>query len=96
MKSIGIFEAKTKLSEVCEEVARTGRPTEIRRRGEPLVRIVPLAGKDESRSEIWERVSEWEAAHPKAGDDGEFERPRQVSPERDPLENYWEDPRGEA
>ena len=42
MKTIGIFEAKTKLSEICEQVAQTLEPVTITRRGQPLVRIDPV------------------------------------------------------
>lgn len=42
MKTIGIFEAKTKLSEICEEVARTNVPVTITRRGMALVCIEPI------------------------------------------------------
>jgi len=41
MKTVGLFEAKTKLSEICEEVARTREPVTVTRRGRPLVRIEP-------------------------------------------------------
>lgn len=46
MKSVGIFEAKTKLSGLCEEVASTGRPLLVNKRGKPLVMISPLPKKD--------------------------------------------------
>lgn len=42
---VGIFEAKTKLSEICDEVARTHVPVTITRRGDPLVCIGPVAGE---------------------------------------------------
>lgn len=42
MKTIGIFEAKTRLSEVCELVARTHEPVTVTKRGKPLVRIDPV------------------------------------------------------
>ena len=52
-KEIGLFEAKTKLSEICETVATTRRPIVITRRGRPLVRIDPLP--DEHRAAgVWE------------------------------------------
>jgi prevent-host-death family protein len=41
VKSIGIFEIKSKLSEICHEVALTGEPIAITKRGKPLVRILP-------------------------------------------------------
>ena len=91
MKTIGIFEAQTKLSEVCEEVARTGCATEICRRGKPLVRIVPLPDETSAKSEVWELVSDWESTHPATEEREEFERPPQISSDRDPLADYWEE-----
>ena len=56
MKSVGIFEAKAKLSEICEEVSRTRESIVVTRRGKPLVRIEPAA--DDSRS-VWEDRAEY-------------------------------------
>lgn len=42
MKTIGIFEAKTTLSAVCDEVARKLEPVTVTRRGKPLVCIEPI------------------------------------------------------
>lgn len=42
METIGIFEAKAKLSEICEHVASSKEPMVVTRRGKPLVRILPL------------------------------------------------------
>ena len=41
-QSVGLFEAKTRLSELCERVASTGESIVITRRGKPLVRIDPI------------------------------------------------------
>jgi antitoxin (DNA-binding transcriptional repressor) of toxin-antitoxin stability system len=46
-----MFEAKARLSEICERVARSGESVVVTRRGKPLVRIDPVGG--ESRS-VWE------------------------------------------
>ena len=51
MRTVGIFEAKAKLSEICDEVARSGRSVVVTRRGKPLVKIDPVA--DDSFS-VWE------------------------------------------
>jgi prevent-host-death family protein len=56
MKMIGVFEAKTRLSEICEEVARSGRSVIVTRRGKPLVRIDPLK---ENRFSVWEDREEY-------------------------------------
>ena len=45
MKTIGIFEAKTRLSEVCEQVAETHETVTVTRRGKPLVCIAPIEAR---------------------------------------------------
>jgi prevent-host-death family protein len=56
MKTIGLFEAKTKLSEICEEVAKTHMPVTITRRGKALVYIEPIT---EQKMSIRERRAEY-------------------------------------
>jgi prevent-host-death family protein len=51
MTRVGIFEAKAKLSEICEGVARSGESVVVTRRGKPLVRIVPVLAESSS---VWE------------------------------------------
>jgi prevent-host-death family protein len=51
VRAVGLFEAKTKLSEICERVARSGQSVVITRRGKPLVRIEPLPQRPRS---VWE------------------------------------------
>jgi len=41
MKTVGIFDAKTRLSELCREVAETGQEITITRRGQILARLLP-------------------------------------------------------
>ena len=74
MKTIGIFEAKTRLSEICEEVARTHTPVTVTRRGNPLVRIDPL---DEKPMTIRERRAVYAAGPGKRekADSRDFEPP---------------------
>jgi len=59
MKTVGIFEAKTRLSEICDEVARSGNSVVVTRRGKPLVRIDPVAG---DRFSVWEDRAEYIAS----------------------------------
>jgi prevent-host-death family protein len=54
MKTLGIFEIKTKLSQICDEVAASGESVLVTKRGKPFVRIDPLSGFGESRSVVWE------------------------------------------
>lgn len=42
MRSVGLFEAKTKLSEICADVAERQEPVVVTRRGKPWVRIEPI------------------------------------------------------
>ena len=74
MKTMGIFEAKTRLSEVCEEVAETHVPVTVTRRGKPLVRIEPI--ESEIRT-IRERRGAYMATHGKREqpDTRDFEPP---------------------
>lgn len=51
MNAIGIVEAKTKLAQICERVARRQTPVTITKRGKPLVRIEPVANGKHS---VWE------------------------------------------
>ena len=60
MKTIGLFEAKTKLSQICEEVAKTHVPVTITRRGRALVCIEPVT---ETRLSIKERRVIYESVH---------------------------------
>jgi len=62
MKTIGMFEAKAKLSEICQRVASTGEPVLVTRRGVPLVRIDPVEEKG-GASEVWEAAAEYRKAH---------------------------------
>jgi len=57
MKSVGLFEAKTKLSEICNWVADRRRAIVVTRRGKPLVRIEPIPQEQESRS-VWQARDE--------------------------------------
>ena len=84
MKTVGIFEAKTKLSEICDEVARTRTRVTITRRGSPLVYIEPIV---EQRLTIKERRAAYMSAHGagESDDAADFEpaaRSREKSPYR--------------
>ncbi len=54
MKSMGIYEVKTKISEICEAVKETQEPILITKRGIPMVRIIPIENKD-IKSNIWNK-----------------------------------------
>jgi prevent-host-death family protein len=56
MRLIGLFEAKTRLSEICDEVSRSGDSVVITRRGKPLVRIDPV---EDDKFSVWEDRAEY-------------------------------------
>ena len=62
VKTLGIFEIKTKLSQICDNVARTGESVLVTKRGKPLVRIDPLPETAHGGSEVWEKRREYEAS----------------------------------
>jgi prevent-host-death family protein len=84
MKRLGIFEIKTKLSQVCEEVAQTGESVLVTRRGKPLVRIDPLDTSEERGSSVWEARERFEAAYGVPDDFPDIER------RRDPAKNPFD------
>lgn len=63
MKDVGIFEAKTKLSELCEMVHRTGESVLVTRRGRPFVRIVPLEKPAGTGSAVWEARERYDSEY---------------------------------
>jgi prevent-host-death family protein len=57
MKSLGIFETKNRLSEICEDVASRKDTVVVTRHGKPLVRIVPYEDTERASS-VWGSVHE--------------------------------------
>lgn len=53
MRNIGLFETKTRLSEICQAVHEKGETIIVTRRGKPYVRIEPIA-KDKQPHGVWE------------------------------------------
>ena len=53
MTTIGLLEAKDKLSLICEQVYETCEPVLITRKGLPFVRIDPIPSASLSSSDIW-------------------------------------------
>jgi len=49
MKEIGIFEAKTRFSEIAKRVKQTGQPVRITNRGEQMVDIIPIRSEPVGR-----------------------------------------------
>ena len=92
MKSVGLFEAKTKLSEICQKVAETGEVYTITRRGKPVVKIVGIKSEPDPAHEfrhlsIWEARKAYEAKYGPITDDFELP-PRELDLSRkDPLDD---------
>ena len=62
MKTLGLFETKNRLSELCEQVASTHEPLVVTRHGKPLVHIVPATVGGKSAS-VWDTVAESRAKY---------------------------------
>jgi prevent-host-death family protein len=56
MRTIGLFEAKAKLSAICDAIAKEGKPVIITRRGRALVRIEPIA-EEQPEQGVWQARS---------------------------------------
>ena len=54
MNNLEIYEAVTRLSEICERVTQTGEPVVVTRRGVPLVQIRPVGREEGLGSTVWE------------------------------------------
>ncbi len=62
MKKIGIYQAKTHLSQLCEETARTGEACLISKNGKPLVKLVPVQ-EEKLVESVWDTVEESQATY---------------------------------
>lgn len=63
MNAIGLFEAKTKFSEICERVAAKGVAVVVTRRGKPLVSIEPIVVRKGRPASVWDRRADFEKKH---------------------------------
>lgn len=79
MKSVGVFDAKNRLSEICEQVASTGEPCLVTRRGKAWVQIIAV--KEEAPASVWGSVEEGEARYGPLMDEFELP-PRSISENR--------------
>ncbi len=78
MKNIGLFEAKTRLSEICEKVRKEKQPVLITRRGKPLVRIDPL---EDTNNGVWDLARKSKRANGPIKDNLELS-PRSIHKEK--------------
>ncbi len=54
MKEIGAYEVKTHLSELLDEVAKSGEAILVTKRGKPIAKIVPYQNGEKSLDDIAE------------------------------------------
>ena len=62
MKQIGVYEAKTHLPRLLDEVAR-GESVTITRHGRPVARLVPVCGRRRSVREAIEAIEAFRQGH---------------------------------
>lgn len=91
MKKVGIYEAKTHLSQLCEETARTGESCLISKNGKPLVKIVPYRSSTDPES-VWDTVEESKGLY---GPLSDFDLPER-SIREDAATSCLDDPEKEA
>jgi prevent-host-death family protein len=90
MKTVGIFEAKTHFTALCEEVSRTGQPTVVSKRGRPIVVVSPVSPVDNNgREGILSDWQNWEKIHPPGDEGQDFPDVSQLrgNPKPNPLED---------
>ena len=68
MDTIGLFEAKTKFSEICARVAAKREAVLVTRRGKPLVKIEPVTEKSKPAS-VWDCRAQYEKKHGRLSED---------------------------
>ena len=84
MNAIGLFEAKTKFSEICERVAAQGVAVVVTRRGKPLVTIEPIPAGKARRESVWDHRAAFEQKHGRFTEDFTLP-PRERQTWRNPL-----------
>jgi prevent-host-death family protein len=63
MNTVGLFEAKTKFSDICARVADKGESIVVTRCGKPLVRIDPIPVAQANPVSVWDRRADYERKH---------------------------------
>ena len=84
MDMVALYDAKNRLSEICNQVSETGEPCVISRRGKPVVKLVPIEPGD-SKESVWDTVEEAQARFGQLDED--FELPERSDQQRgNPLD----------
>jgi len=66
MKQVGVYEAKTQLPRLLDEVER-GESVTITRHGRPVARLVPLRGRRRTVAETIAAIEEFRKGHTLGG-----------------------------
>ncbi len=66
MKQVGVYEAKTKLPKLLEEV-ENGETVTITRHGKPVARLVPVEQQKKPVKEVMEEMREFRRHHSLGG-----------------------------
>ncbi len=66
MKQVGVYDAKTHLPRLLDEVER-GETVTITRHGRPIARLVPVRGNQRTVTETIEALREFRQRHPLRG-----------------------------
>ena len=73
MKRIGIFQAKTHFSELCQEVYEKQAPYLIEKRGKALALLVPVpVNLEADQPDILAALEEWKKTHGKERENTDF------------------------
>lgn len=73
MKRIGIFQAKTHLSELCQEVNEKQSSYLIEKRGKPLALLTPVSPElGQKQPDILAALEQWEKEHGKEKGKSDF------------------------
>jgi prevent-host-death family protein len=62
MKQVGVYEAKTQLPRLLDEVEQ-GETITITRHGRPIARVVPIRGRQRSVHEVIAAIREFRKGH---------------------------------
>jgi prevent-host-death family protein len=73
MKTVGLFEAKTKFSELCRKVSQARQSIVVTHRGKPLVKIEPIETSPAKKSGVWDARLAYDKKHGLPAE--EFEAP---------------------
>lgn len=79
MEMYPIYDAKNRLSEICNQVSESGQPCVVTRRGRPIVRIMPIEAGETSDS-VWSTVEESRARYGQLDED--FVMPKRDASQR--------------